>query len=57
MEILPSDYKYIYTTIQYLGNFIALLKAKIPLQLGKLFSSDDEVSVYIMYSNMYWLLQ
>ena len=26
------------------------------LQLGKIFSSDHEVSVYLMYLYMYWLL-
>ena len=31
----------------------ALLKAKVSLQLGKVFSSDNGVSVSIMYSYMY----
>ena len=35
---------------------LALLKAHISLQLGKIFSSDNEISVYIMYSYMFWLL-
>ena len=34
-----------------------LLKAQVTLCLAKSFTSDDEVSVYIMYSYMYWLLQ
>ena len=38
------------------GLLLALLKFQISLQLGKIFSSDNEVSVYIMYSYMYWLL-
>ena len=32
---------------------IALLKAQVSLQLGKIFSSDNGVSVSIMYSYMY----
>ena len=32
---------------------VALLKAKVSLQLGKVFSSDNGVSVSIMYSYMY----
>ena len=32
---------------------VALLKAQVSLQLGKVFSSDDGVSVSIMYSYMY----
>ena len=32
------------------GIFIALLKAQVCLQLGKVFSSDNGVSVSIMYS-------
>ena len=35
---------------------IALLKAQVSLQLGKISSSDNEVLVYVMYSYMYWLL-
>ena len=35
--------------------FLALLKAQISLQLGKVFSSDNGVSVSIMYSYTYWL--
>ena len=33
--------------------FVALLKAQVSLQLGKVFSSDNGVSVSIMYSYMY----
>ena len=33
--------------------FQVLLKAQVSLQLGKIFSSDNEDSVYIMYSYMY----
>ena len=36
-------YKYMYS-----GYNVALLKAQVSLQLGKIFSSDNEVSVYIM---------
>ena len=36
---------------------LALLKAQVSLQLGNVFSSDNGVSVSIMYSYMYWLLQ
>ena len=32
---------------------IALLKAQVSLQLGKVFSSDNGVSVSMMYSYMY----
>ena len=32
---------------------IALLKAQVSLQIGKIFSSDNGVSVYIMHSHMY----
>ena len=32
---------------------LALLKAQVSLQLGKVFSSDNGVSVSIMYSYMY----
>ena len=32
---------------------IALLKDQVSLQLGKVFSSDNGVSVIIMYSYMY----
>ena len=32
---------------------VALLKAQVSLQLGKVFSSDNGVSVSIMYSYMY----
>ena len=32
---------------------VALLKAQDPLQFGKVFSSDNGVSVSIMYSYMY----
>ena len=35
---------------------LGLLKAQVSFQLGKIFSSDNEVSVYIMYLYMYWLL-
>ena len=38
------------------SKFLALQKAQVSLQLGKIFSSDDKVSVYIMYSYKYWLL-
>ena len=45
----------IFYCIVYL--FLSLLKAQVPLQFGKVFSSDNGVSVYIMYSYMYWLLK
>ena len=32
---------------------VAVLKAQVSLQLGKVFSSDNGVSVSIMYSYMY----
>ena len=32
---------------------LALLKAQVSLQSGKVFSSDNEVSVSVMYSYMY----
>ena len=32
---------------------LALLKAQVSLQLGNVFSSDNRVSVSIMYSYMY----
>ena len=38
-------------------SMLALLKAQVSLHLGKLFSSDNEVLVCIMYLYMYWLLQ
>ena len=34
---------------------LALLKAQVSLQIGKIFSSDNGVSVYIMHSYMYSL--
>ena len=36
---------------------VALLKAQVPLQFRKVFSSDNRVSVSIMYLYMYWLLK
>ena len=38
------------------GRFVALLKAQVSLQLEKIFSSDNGVSGYIMYSYMHWPL-
>ena len=32
---------------------LALLKAQVPLQFSKVFSSNNEVSVSVMYSYMY----
>ena len=32
---------------------LALLKAPVSLQLGKIFSLDNEVAVYVMYSAIY----
>ena len=37
--------------------FIALRKAQVSLQLGKVFISDNGVSVSIMYSYMHSLLK
>ena len=34
-------------------NSLALLKAQVSLQLGKVFSPDNGVSVSVMYSSMY----
>ena len=34
--------------------FVALLKAQVSLQLGKIFSSDDEVSLDIMYGTDFY---
>ena len=36
-----------------MADILALLKAQVSLQLGKVFSSDNGVSVSIMYSYMY----
>ena len=38
---------------RYTDSLSALLKAQVSLQLGKIFSSDNGVSVSIMYSYMY----
>ena len=40
-------------TQSFLHARLALLKAQVSLQLGKVSSSDNEVSVSIMYSYMY----
>ena len=37
--------------------YIALLKAQVSLQLGEVFSSDNGVSVSIMYSYMHGVLK
>ena len=39
--------------VQAVAYLIALLKAQVSLQLGKVFSSDNGVSVSIMHSYMY----
>ena len=33
-----------------------MLKAQVSLKLGKIFSTDNQVSAYVMYSYIYWLL-
>ena len=35
------------------SNLLAVLKTQVSLQLGKVFSSDNRVSVSLMYSYMY----
>ena len=35
------------------NTLVALLKAQVSLQLGKIFSSDNGVSVSVMYSYMH----
>ena len=40
-----------------MGSELALLKAQVSLQLGRFFSSDNGVSVSIMYSYMYSSIQ
>ena len=47
-------YKHSYCcSVLYVDISVALLKAQVSLQLGKVFSSDNGVSVSIMYSYMY----
>ena len=51
MGVKIYTYKYMHS-----GYILPLQKAQVSLQLGKIFSLDYEVSVYIMYLYMYWLL-
>ena len=51
MRVIIYTYKYMYS-----GYNLALVKAQVSLQLGKIFSSDNDGSVYIMCLYMYWLL-
>ena len=54
LNVKENILKFLRLWIQALGlSILALLKAQVSLQFGKVFSSDNEVSVSIMYSYMY----
>ena len=58
VPIVKHQSKTMYTMLcimlnSYCSPNLALLKAQVSLQLGKVFSSDNGVSVSIMYSYMY----
>ena len=53
-----SPFKYGHNIFVFINHFsmlgnVALLKAQVSLQIRKMFSSDNGVSVYIMHSYMY----
>ena len=54
LNVKENILKFLRLWIQALGlSILALLKAQVSLQFGKVFSSDNRVSVSIMYSYMY----
>ena len=53
---LPENKDDCSCVLYYNITLIAMLKAQVSLQLGKIFRSDNGVSVSIMYSYMYWRL-
>ena len=52
-KLLNMGNSHCYCSYVFFTVWLALLKAQVSLQLGKVFSSDNGVSVSIMYSYMY----